>query len=113
MFRWAVPLRGAVTRVRGKNVEGTGRGGRAYLQYSKRSDDSVPESHPRPFRQMLDVPLTWSVHGPPTRLCRPLFKMAEVPRVQGREVLSMIFFFFFFFFRNLSIFEFWRGFRWR
>lgn len=48
-----------MTRVRGKNVEGTGRGGRAYLQYSKRSDDSVPESHPRPFRQMLDVPLTW------------------------------------------------------
>lgn len=66
-----------------------------------------------PFDRCWMFPWRGSVHGPPTRLCRPLFKMAEVARVQGREVLSMIFFFFFFFFRNLSIFEFWRGFRWR
>lgn len=66
-----------------------------------------------PFDRCWMFPWRGSVHGPPTRLCRPLFKMAEVARVQGREVLSTIFFFFFFFFRNLSIFEFWWGFRWR
>lgn len=111
MFRWAVPLRGAVTRVRGKNVEGTGRGGRAYLQYSKRSDDSVPESHPRPFRQMLDVPLTW---------VRPWASHSPLPSTfqNGRggtrsRTRSLIYDLFLLLFSKSFNFEFWRGFRWR
>lgn len=43
-----------------------------------------------PFDRCWMFPWRGSVHGPPTCLCRPLFKMAEVARVQGREVLSAI-----------------------
>lgn len=53
-----------------------------------------------PFDRCWMFPWRGSVHGPPTCLCRPLFKMAEVARVQGRLIYDRVFFFFFFFFSS-------------